>query len=83
MYMCIMAATSTWLAFRGEQSKKEEQIWAKKTASGSQEMHKQQDIPDSMLRSENKPLGKTKRTRESILGFLQGKCFPGKCHRVN
>lgn len=46
-------------------------------------MHKQQDTPDTMGRSKNKPMGKRKRTRESILGFLQGKCFSDNCQQGN
>lgn len=47
------------------------------------ETHKQQDTPDTMRGSKNKSMGKRKRTRESILGFLQGKCFSDNCQQGN
>lgn len=55
--MCIMAATSTWLAFRGEQSQKKKKgtDLIQKNSHWKSEMHKEQDIPGSMPRSENKP----------------------------
>lgn len=62
--MCIMAATSTWLAFRGEHSlkkkKKKGTDLVQKNSQWKSEMHKQQDIPDSMPRRENKPGQKKK-----------------------
>lgn len=83
MYVAATSIPEGWPSGENVVEKNKRDRYGKKTSQWKAERHKQQDIPDSMLGGENKPLDKRKRTTENSLGFTWGKCFPGKCHRVN